>query len=301
MIGVVDLAMLLGLTASAVCVVRLVHREIAPRIGRDSRVPLQQAVLDLWLPLILIAPLSTSALRAGDNVRAIAPLALSIPAGVAMVAAGVSCLTGRMVNSAPRGRTISALALACFAGLVLMLLAVTDRLLVGVGQAIFAAAVVLMWVNAPNPEPGADAVSNALPRNENAVWVAIMFLTLGAAGQSVTMLFVQPPGLGMAGGVLAMQIVAVIALLGRSASSEASLRVGQWIAVYGILFSIGAVSLAKVLRATIPFVRGDTSEPLIQLQYGVARGFAWYGIEGAGLIMVPILLVAARGMPVTSQ
>lgn len=263
-------------TLAAAMMVRLVTRSIAPALASPalSQGASRALLTDLWLPVALIAPLLGPATRPVENVPLWSGRAASPAVGLALLAcAAVALGTSRRLSL--RGITLPLLMLA-LSGAVVLLLAAANRLSIGVGQTLFACAVVLMWVNTPRvPPKGAEP---HLPG-------ALIVILLLAAAQTAILVFMSTEAALRAGvAVVVIQGAMIVGILARH-SPAAALSIGGWTGVYGAMLCVGMVSVARLVRST--FLAGpDGDDRILQAaSFGVASGFAHLAIEGALLVL----------------
>jgi hypothetical protein len=215
-------------------------------------------------------------------------LGIAVAVAAALIGVGAAAL-------APRAKTATdgiarpfraALIGAAATGLLLLLLAAANRLSIVVGQVIFAIWAILLWFNAP-------AHDRATSRDRDARYAAgaaIALLAITTIVQAIVVACMSVEAMPTAAALCAIQAAVALAIIAARAGSVEAVRVACWVAVYGILLSIGLVSLSTLLRASWPL---RDREANIAIIYGPAHGYGRFAIEAVVLFAVPLVYLMA--------
>ncbi len=289
----VDWLLLAIHAVAAALLVRTVIRSVAPALASPamSHGSARGLMTDLWLPIALIGPLIALAARPVTDVPQWSGRTVAPAVGFALLAVGAVAL-GVSRRLSLRGALFPLLMLA-LVGAVTLLLASANRLSIGVGQTLFASAVVLLWVNTPRVPPHGSE-----PHVPGGL---LVILILSAAQAALTALMRTDEPLRLATGVVVLQGAMTLGILARH-SPLATLSIGAWAAVYGAMLCVGMVSVARLVRATWFSAGGsDGDDRILQAaSFGVATGFAHLAIEGSLLILAALGVAGAthlRGAP----
>lgn len=311
---------LLAQAVAAIIMIIALWRLALPALGRLTEPAL---LLDVWLPVTLVAPLLTFSLlaihrdHAGQDAGATDAVAGSV-VGIGWVSLGGPILlaalivgaaliqSNRHANLEPSEETVrkaasnvapwilrdwrprAALA-AVLAGLVILLLGAAHVLTMWIGNCAFALAAVLLWINTPDESddvaPG--EVNNPELQRMGFGMVAAVFAAIGQAVMVVPAGEVEP--------VSSMTIATVSAVVAgvlvvRAAGDANAIRVGLWTGGLGILFALGVLSLGVLLPRAILAIRldADPGPPV------VAHGFGVYAFEAVILIALPAAMLVLR-------
>jgi len=267
---------------------------------------------DLGLPLIVALPVAAAMLRSEAPLGHIELATVSAPVGVGALGVGACFLFIPTRIGGVRAIGGAHVAVVCATGAVLLLLAMLDRLILGVGQTVFAAAVILVWRNVPEDRERRPSLSGQRAKAHLFTCHAeteasaptgfddrgtgfLLLLTTLAHTAALGWQFgpVRPIALSLA--ILTACILILIAQASfRAFGPPVALRTAMWTASFGVLFSIGFLSLSRVTGAMIAMGESDTSEGLVTIAHSVASGFAPLGSEAVILAGLPLLTVAAR-------
>jgi len=253
-------------TVFAVKGVSLLWRRVYPSIaGFDS----PALISDVWLPLIIAGPLLVIGGRVGNSVAGFGwlPVGASVCVGMGMIGAVLIMARTPVAGALPL-RQIGAPALA---GVVLLMLALSNELTMWTGQCAFALAAVLLWMNTPAATP---------PRRdddtERTGWAVLgaLVCAVGQAGAGYLAVGAAP---------IPVATILVLSAFGagigavRMAGPVWATRLAVWTATIGTLMGIGLLSVLDLFPQDVH----------------IARGFATYALEGSLLLLMPIVLIAA--------
>jgi hypothetical protein len=195
-------------------------------------------------------------------------------------------------------------AVACWTGvgLVLFLLGAAHELTVWVGQACFALAAVMLWVNTPTAESSRSGAPVA-PAVRRAGWAMFASLVVAAVqGFVLSRLQAEPNPIGV---VIALAYASIgLAASAAIAGPAWAIRIGGWSASVGVLLSIGLLSLLHLLpQSLLMFVdpwrlSGGSAGPV---GAEVAYGFGHYAPEAVVLLVLPLLIPVLGRLSATSK
>jgi hypothetical protein len=195
-------------------------------------------------------------------------------------------------------------AIACWAGvgLVLFLLGAAHELTVWVGQACFALAAVMLWINTPSAEPS-RATSSVRPAVRRAGWAMFATLVFAAAqGFVLSRLVADATAIGV---VIALAYAGVgLATSAALAGRAWAIRVGGWSASVGVLLSIGLLSLLHLLPQTRLMLVDPLRPPAGAsgpASPQVAYGFGHFAPEAVVLVVLPLVIPVLGRLSATSR
>jgi hypothetical protein len=291
---------MLGLQAMlAAAALHLVRWYVLPGLVR-ARQP--QIIVDVWLPVAMAAPFVLAALRLGADVKGIGWTALGGPIVIAMLGAGFAMIAahGRFdpfgertllhEEDAPAlwplpARIVGA---ALIAGLVLLMLGAAHMMTVWIGQAAFALAAIVLWINTPDDLPGSERPS----QHETLAGWATIGVVLLAAGQAVASLWIAPEHVAYSALIMLAHAGVIVAMSAFIAGPGIASRLGLWAASVGVLASLGILSLTHVLPRAI---HAWTAEYIDPQPPQVAYGFGAYAFEATALlVLAPAMIALAR-------
>ena len=243
-----------------------------------------EIILDVWCPVAVIAPMLSFAARVESTVGGAGWILVGGPVAAGAMALGASLLTDRsgMERNRPAPWMMGTWTAT---GLVLLLLGSAHELTMLMGHCSFAAAAVLLWLNSPGPVASASGPARGAPTARVLVPVMACAIGQGAAAWMIG------PSLVRASGAVAVAYAAMaVVMAARVGGATAGLRIGGWVAAYGVLFGLGLISLFH----SVPQVVGvlSSQEPVTTTQ--VAYGFGHYAPEATALILLGAVAVAAR-------
>ncbi|MHC5023071.1 MAG: hypothetical protein ACYTGG_04060 [Planctomycetota bacterium] len=249
-------------------------------------------VLDVWGPLALVMPLLFTGSLVDGAVSGPGWTAVGGPVVAAALGGGVAaCLTtGAGVPGSAAGLVRCGLACAG-AGVLLVLLGAAHELTTSVGQAAFAAAAVLLWINTP----AVDAVAaRTAPTAEQARAGGWMVVVVGCSiGQGVTSLWVDPGWTPVSTGLMVGYAAAAIALAGWRGGPSAWRRLAGWSAALGVLLSLGIVSLIQLLPRVRDAIASGGLESADALRR-IAYGFGHLAPEAVLLIVLGTIVATGE-------
>jgi len=289
-----DVLLLLFLAAAAVLSVRVFGRIDWAFVSGRGSTDVDRGAVDLWMPIVLIAPMVAAGGRVRGDVEAVAPLTVSLPVATAMLALGLSLLgVGRRTGHGPAGIDVppATLAITSVTGVVFLLLSATGRMSIGVGQTAFAIAAVLLWLNAPDQTRTEGSDGNDERSGQPESVLALFGL---AIVKIVAVAMIDTPWLPIAGGLLAVEAAMVIAIAVALGGAGVAARVGSWCGAYGVLLAMGVVSLVALMRSSLGLLASGRTDETLRLASNVAEGFGRFALEGVILAILPLVLLASR-------
>jgi hypothetical protein len=162
----------------------------------------------------------------------------------------------------------------------LLLLGAAHDLTLWMGHTAFLIAALLLWLNTPDMyQHSDDAPPDAAQLRAGA---GIGIALLGAIGAGVATIWIAPDHERFSGAMMLATAAMTLGAAARYASPAIAIRLGLWAAVYGVLFGLGLLSMARLLPATLQIVRGESSHGINR----IAFGFGAYSIEAVSLLVV---------------
>ncbi len=299
----------------------LMRQRVLPRVWRVSS---PRMVLDVWGPLVLALPLIVWAFNTSQDAGSTGwpafggwGLIAGWSIGSALWSAG-----GAAAHAAGGRWLIGALS---GAAVLALLLAAAHEMTVWVGQAAFAMGAVVLWINspsAPDPPPGpvdsGGAQRASLRAADARITASLLLAMLCSAAHGACALALTRSAtdwIGWSSIVLVLTALITIsrariefAGTGRSpggaspggpTNGAAALRLGGWAAVFALLFGLGGLALAHMVRQVLALWGPQASRwagaadgaPSLHVAYG----FGAFALEAAlVLLAVALLLAAAR-------
>ncbi|MCI0630873.1 MAG: hypothetical protein L0Y44_09500 [Phycisphaerales bacterium] len=261
-------------------------------------------ILDVWGPLSLVIPMVLFVARLDSvqwTMRGIGWMIIGGPIVCGLIALGLSMIGARSLQaraqqgapSEPSAAPGSPLAFVdplprrlilsiAGAGFLLLLLAAAHDLTLWMGQCIFAIAAVLLWVNTPELiAPGSRPLADQRPtRAELRAGIAMTIAVACSVGQAVASLATPNQLVPISGAIIIATAAMVLAYTVVLAGTPATLRLGLWSASLGVLFGLGAISIAHVVPEAWRIIRTGESMPLDR----IATGFGNYALEAFVLL-----------------
>ena len=253
-------------------------------------------LVDIWLPLALVAPLIACAIPVEHTVRGTGWLPIGAPISIALLLGGVALLANR---GADRFDVRRALPWA-LASVLLLLLGAAHVLEMMVGQVYFAIGAIMLWIVTPPimnhpPEP-------TPPLERRAGWSTLAVIALsvlhavimprlldGEAGWTV------PFGVGaMLTGVVGSGVIATMA-----AGRARGVQIAGTIGMLGVFFGVGMLALVRMLTFSVMMLRSNGA-PLpagASVSESVAAGFERFAFEATGLMALAVLAAIASALP----
>ncbi len=210
--------------------------------------------LDVVLPIAIVIPLALQATRVEDSVSGFGWIAIGGPVVCGLVAAGCSLIVGKSIEK--QGDPIRAFSLIVWlaSGVVLLLLAAAYELTIPIGQCVFAIATILLWLNTPIDQAPNETSDNDQENNNGGYgWV----LGLSVA-QAVVALFVETDLARTSSAIMIVYAIMALAIIASLGGPLRVMRVGGWVACYGVLFAIGFMTLMQLVpMARAVYISGD--------------------------------------------
>ncbi len=277
----------------------LVWWHVLPGLARTADARL---IVDVWMPVAMAVPLVFVAMTIESDVKGIGWTPLAGPIAVAIASAGFALLAARgefdaLGDDVLRDGSADApiwphrARVACaslLAGVVLLMLGAAHTMTIWIGQAAFAVAALLLWVNTPDEPAGSRAVSPT-EMKLRAASMAAVFLALGAGA---AVFWVDRAHLPLASCVVLAHAIAVAGMSGFAVAPGMASRLGLWTASIGVLATLGVLSLRTLLPRAVEALTADYIEPRPP---DIAYGFGAYAFEATALIvLVPAVFAVAR-------
>jgi len=176
---------------------------------------------------------------------------------------------------------------------VLLLLGAAHEVSLWVGQCAFAIAAILLWINTPDD----DGSNRAAPRPPHRAGGAMMVALLAAIGQAVLLQRVGDENRRIAAAVSMAATISVLAAAVRLAGSTIAARLAGWLAVFGLLFSLGSLSLVHLVPRMIEYSQTGSTTIFQRVGYGFGA-FAW---EATLMIGATALICGQQRIPMIAQ
>ena len=267
-----SLLMLLLQVLAAAASVRIFASRIAPNIQLLHK---PAGTIDSLGPFALALPLIATGWRAEWDAHGATWIPVGAPVVIAILALGVALLAAAMSGRSPHASAapldgadrpsipvLHAVTWSAAGGLLLLLGAAHD-LTMWVGQSVFAAGAVLLWMTTPElPRHEPDAV-------DAQVGGGLTLTLLCSIVQAVALSFVPLRYLPIAAALAIAHAGMIVALTARLSDSSAAIRIGGWTAVYGILLGLGTISLRHLLPAALILDRAASARNLRTVLGGV--------------------------------
>jgi hypothetical protein len=237
----------------------------------------------------LVVPVLFLAGRVEASVAEVGWPAIGGPVMLGAIAVAAALLSRRNNRSLDPGRW----AMGCWVGvgLVLFLLGAAHELTVWTGQACFALAAVMLWINTPAAEPSRSNGTSTTPARHAGWGMFIVLLLSAAQGFVLSRLPREATSIGVA-------IALAFSGIGVAASAVAAgpawaVRVGGWSASLGVLLAIGLLSLLHLLPQSVamfvdPLHRSAMGAASVSTE--VAYGFGHFALEAIILIALPLAI-----------
>lgn len=280
---------------------------VLPSIAKLSE---KRVLIDVWGPLSIVGPVLFAVGMGGESVAGeIGRQPVAVPIVVGMLGFGLAIFR---VRSPGHSSSLGGIGLFppvawSIAAIVLLLLSAANVLTVLVGQCIFAAAAVVLWINTPpgHPDGSHGERDGRARRGESRAVIGMLLVALLAIGQGAALL---AGGTGDTGAGHAARDACFIALgyagvmlaiTSIIASPIDATRLSGWSAMLGAIFGVGLLSLLHLLPTAMHSVHlnDDPINPLhILPSFEVAFGFATLAPEATGLLAIGLAGLAADRM-----
>lgn len=232
--------------------------------------------LDVVLPIAIVFPLALQATRVENSVSGFGWIAIGGPVVCGLVAAGCSFIVGKSIKDQDDPIGVFSIIMWLASGVVLLLLAAANELTIPVGQCVFAIAAISLWLNTPTDQLPNDAGDNDQDRNSAGFgWV----LGLGVA-QAAVALFIEKDLARISSTLMMVYAIMALAIIASLGGPVRVIRVGGWVACYGVLFAIGFMTLMQLVPMTRVVLESGDGEKFIH----VAKDFGIFAPEAVMLI-----------------
>jgi len=285
---VIGVAALSGLVVVVALKVLLAASRVAPALRRDEGSEVVALLGDVWIPAMMAAPLALTAFLnevpgsdgpCMDGGGAWLALVGGVFAGA--VGGAAALIRGESITSVPLRRADLFLPWSVGA-VLLLLLALSDRLSVWVGQAFFALVAVTFWQRSSRVDPKERVPDSA--RRAGAAMVLVLMLTL--AEVILTRVCWNEGVCGAAWSATGSALL-ILLVLAPAAGATWALRAALWVAVMAPALGAGMLALRAMLPSVIAAIHGELSYGAS----GVMTGLAQWQRE----LALPMALVLAAG------
>jgi hypothetical protein len=260
-------------------------RRVLPAAGAGD----PALVADVLGPLAVVLPLLVPVLAVRANVAGAGWLPLGAPVVIATLAAGLALARRRGPGPVEWPGAALHLALAG-TGVLLLMLGAAHDLTIWTGQAVFAVAAVVLWMNTP---AAGRAEEEAVGTDAGAGGgLALTAAVACAAGQGTAAALAGPSARGASATIALAYAVIAVAIALRRAGPALAVRITGWGAVLGTLLAIGTLSTAQVLPQAAAIVAGRD----VEVHVRVAHSFGAYVPEAVLLLALPAALWLAPGL-----
>lgn len=238
--------------------------------------------LDVVLPIAIVFPLALQATRVEHSVSGFGWIAIGGPVVCGLVAAGCSLIVGKSIKDQNDSLSAFSIVMWLASGVVLLLLAAANELTIPVGQCVFAIAAISLWLNTPTDQLPNNAGDNDQDHNGASFgWV----LGLGVV-QAVIALFIEKDFALISNTLMIVYAIMALAIIASLGGPVRVLRVGGWVACYGVFFAIGFMTLMQLVPMTRVVLESGDGEKFIH----VAKDFSIFAPEA-------VMLIALAGFP----
>ena len=256
---------------------RLLFGRVLPNL---RRVRCPEIVLDIWAPISLALPMLVMVVRMEENVQGVGWLPLGGPLVCGVFGLSMMLILSQRGQDNP-GLTLKPMSIWMVTGLVMLFLGAAHELRVWTGQAMFAIGAVLMWMNTADSPGGNGGPANATT-DEMRTGYAMLWVVICSLGQGLAAMNCEPEWWPLNGAMMIVYALMVLAATARICGPQTALRLGGWIATYGVLFGLGLASLLFMM----PTVLGALTGAETDMSDRVAYGFGLYAWEGSFLLML---------------
>ncbi|MCH8823307.1 MAG: hypothetical protein IH984_07345 [Planctomycetes bacterium] len=247
--------------------------------------------LDVVLPIAIVFPLALQATRVENSVSGFGWIAIGGPVVCGLVAAGCSLIVSKSIKDQNDSLSAFSIVMWLASGVILLLLAAANELTIPVGQCVFAIAAISLWLNTPTDQLPNDAGDNDQDRNSAGFsWV----LGLGVA-QALVALFIEKDLARISSTLMMVYAIMALAIVASLGGPLRVLRVGGWVACYGVFFAIGFMTLMQLVPMARVVLNSGDGEKYIH----VAKDFWIFAPESVMLIALacfPMLLKRLSGI-----
>jgi hypothetical protein len=185
---------------------------------------------------------------------------------------------------------------------ILLLLCAANGLTVLVGQCIFAAAAVVLWINTPPTQQDHQTKNPEVRRSGNRAVLGMLLVALLALGQGAALLVASAGNSGADHAARSACFIAIgyaavlLFITSIVAPPTDAMRLSGWSAMLGAIFGVGLLSLLHLLPTAMHSLHLNDGpvDPLHVLpSFEVAHGFAALAPEATGLLAIGLAGVTA--------
>ena len=311
MFGLLDIIWLVAIAFAAVLKIRLLKSAMLRTRNAAFLNTSQDLTHGFWLALVMVLPMLAMWLLVDDRLMPIAANTLSLPIGCAVVGIGIGCIVVQKdsenvpiekssqttvalphVESTTGLASTFAIVAAIVAGLFLAVQSLAGPLTLGVGQSLLAISLVVLWITSP-PSPR----TSEFRKDNDAVAIGMkrLYILFLAVAQSLCVYWLSTSAMQstvaakVAGGLLAIEIVILLAIVGRLGSPAAIGSSALRLATFAVILGLGTLSMSRFIQSWLAYRGGDYGRELIKLEGGIVRGFEEVIYESALLIIAATL------------
>ena len=250
--------------------------------------------LDVILPIAIVLPLALQATRVEASVSGIGWISIGGPVVCGLIAVGCSFIVGKSIKDQNGPLSAFSIMMWLASGAVLLLLAATNELTIPVGQCVFAIAAIVLWLNTPT-----DKLLNQSSDSDQEMSSDSFSWVLGlAVAQSVVALLIDKDLARISSTIMMVYAFMAMAIIASLCGPLSVLRVGGWVACYGVFFAIGFMTLMQLVpMARVVFDSGDGEKYIhVAKDFGIFAPEAVMLIALAGFAMLQKRLSDISGM-----
>jgi hypothetical protein len=283
----------------AAVALHVLARRVYPALGQVRQ---GELVVDVWLPVALIIPLLFMVDGVDGSVRTAGWPSLGGPVLCGLIALAIAAMIGRggigvFGEEFAEGESIGwrlaprITLVGLLGGLVLLLLGAAHIMSIWVGQAAFALAAIVLWINTPDSDHAADRLPAPAQVHAGFGMLIVLFC---AFGQGVAGRMASVDGRPIAVAIMLSYAAIALAFAARQTSAGMCVRIGVWAASLGVLFALGVISiLAMIPRVVVTFM-GVELPPHSML---IAAGFGSFALEATLLMVLAPLAAGVLRLP----
>ena len=250
--------------------------------------------LDVILPIAIVLPLALQATRVEASVSGIGWISIGGPVVCGLIAVGCSFIVGKSIKDQNGPLSEFSIIVWLASGVVLLLLAAVNELTIPVGQCVFAIAAIVLWLNTPTDKSlNQSSDSDQEMSSDSFSWVLGL-----AVAQSVVALLIDKDLARISSTIMMVYAFMAMAIIASLCGPLSVLRVGGWVACYGVFFAIGFMTLMQLVpMARVVFNSGDGEKYIhVAKDFGIFAPEAVMLIAFAGLAMLQKRLSDISGM-----
>lgn len=279
-------AMIAIQVAAAAAALHLLRWHVLPSL---ARLPHRELIVDVWGPVAIVLPVLFTVAWTGHSVRGDGWVAIGGPVACGMIGLAFAAILGRgaMAWDSPLSGIM-----ALIAGVVLLLLGAAHVMHILVGQVTFALVAVVLWINTPDSRQ-----SDVEDETESRVWLSMIVVVLLTAVMGASAIYVTDHFRILSASIMLGFAACTLAMAAIYAGAALAMRMALWTAAIGCLGGLGAISISYMLPHAFRLFQGG--EPA-DVQW-VAFGFGAYALEGAILLVLPVVVFLLGMLPPASR